>query len=145
MLTVKGIIKLDDTGLRVHLDEDFSRYYLWLIHRYYFNCIKLDRPKHGTHLSIVTKALHSNCLNSEYLSQYHNRIVELQYNPEDIRIGGNGFINFWFKIDFPLGDKIKADLKIVETGFLGYHVTIGNTKNSDDYKNYLLTKNIKRV
>ena len=134
MITIRGKIRLDDTGLRVNLDEDFSRYYLWLIHRYYFNCIKLDRPKHGIHLSIVTKALHSNCFNSEYLSQYHNRIVELSYNPGDIQIGGRGFTNFWFPVDFPLGDVIKSHLNIIEIGFRGYHITIGNNKSSVNYK-----------
>lgn len=134
MITIRGKIRLDDTGLRVNLDEDFSRYYLWLIHRYYFNCIKLDRPKHGTHLSIVTKALHSNCLNSEYLSQYHNRIVELSYNPEDLRTGGRNFTNFWFPVEFDLGTKIKSDLGIIESNFLGFHVVVGNDKNHVGYK-----------
>ena len=134
MLTVKGIIKLDTTGLRVMFNEDFSRYYLWLIHRYYFNCIKLDRPKHGTHLSIVTKALHNNYFNSEYLSKYHNMQVELFYNPEDLKTGGRNFTNFWFPMEFELGTKIKEDLGIVESNFLGFHVVVGNDKNYVGYK-----------
>lgn len=134
MLTVKGIIKLDDTGLRVILNEDFSRYYLWLIHKAYYNTIKLDRPRHGSHLSIITRALHNSCFNVEYLKQYHNQWVTLEYDPEDIRIGGRNFTNFWFPIKFPLGDLIKSQLNIVEIGFLGYHITVANNKSSVNYK-----------
>ena len=135
-MTIKGIIKLDSTGLRVNLPEDFSRYYLWLITKAYYNTIRFDRSRHGTHLSIITQAIHAANFNKDYLKQYHNQIVELEYNPEDLIQGGSskGFINFWFKIDFPLGDKIKKDLNVIENNFRGYHITIGNNKNESGYK-----------
>ena len=134
MITIRGKIRLDDTGLRVNLDEDFSRYYIYLITKAYHNTIKLDRPRHGTHLSIVTQKLHKDRFNKDYLRQYHNQVVDLQYNPEDIRIGGRGFTNFWFPMDFPLGLKIKNDLGIVEDNFLGFHCTICNNKSAVGYK-----------
>ena len=114
MITIRGKIRLDDTGLRVNLDEDFSRYYIYLITKAYHNTIKLDRPRHGTHLSIVTQKLHKDRFNKDYLRQYHNQTVELQYNPEDIRI--------------------ENDLGIVEDNFLGFHCTICNNKSAVGYK-----------
>ena len=139
MIDIIGTIKLNSTGLRVEFDSDFNRYYIWLITNYYYNTIKLDAPKHSGHLSIITKKLHKDKFIPNYLQQYHGQLVELQYNPTDLRTGGNNFTNFWFPVEFKLGTVIKKALGIIENNFLGYHITICNNKN---YVNHDLVNNI---
>ena len=146
MVTINGIIKLNDTGLRVMLDNDLTKYYIWLITKHFFNLIKLDSPAHGAHISIVTTALHKDKFNIEYLKQYHNTNVEVEYNPEELLTGGRGFTNYWFRVEFPLGTAIKKNLGIIEDNFKGFHFVVANNKNQMNYQEYkksLLTKNIK--
>ena len=126
MIKLSRKIKLDDTGLRVNLERDFINYYIWMIRRYYWNCIKINAPKHGAHISIITKKLHKE-FNKNKLQKYHNKMVDFWYDPA-IRMGGSYFTNFWLFVDLPIGEKIKNELGIVEKGFLGYHITIGSDK-----------------
>ena len=128
-------IILDRTGLRIDLGYDFSRYYQWLIHKHFYDCKKTQLSKHGSHVSIITKKLHGPKFNREKLAKYHKMEVELSYDINMV-IGGNGFDNFWFRVDFPLGDEIKREAGIVEKNFLGFHVTVCNTKAfSEKYTN----------
>ena len=137
MVKLIGKIKLDDTGLRIMVSPDICRYYIWLISRYYYNTIRLDAPKHSAHISIITSKLHGERFNINQLLPYNGKVVEIEYNPVDLRTGGRGFTNFWFPIEFPLGLKIKQELGITETNFLGYHITLCNTKGYDDYRKFL--------
>ena len=131
-MKAKGIIKLDETGLRIILDKDFNKYYQWLIHRYYNYVVKTTVPAHGAHISIVTKNLHGDKFNLELLKKYDSLEVEFDYDPY-IQTGGRGFTNYWLKVEFPLGHEIKKECDIIEDNFLGFHITVANTKNEDNY------------
>jgi len=119
---------LDNTGLRIKLELDFIKYYKWLVEKNYYNCIKTTCPKHGSHISIVTKKLHGKNFDMNKLSKYHNLKVDFTYD-NNIKIGGRLFTNFWLYVDFPMGHLIKKELGIIEDNFLGFHITICNTKN----------------
>jgi len=123
---------LDETGLKIVLEKDFIKYYKWLVESHTYKTIQLICPKHGAHITIVSSKLHKE-FDRIKLSQYNNQLVSFIYNPEDIRVGGNDFTNYWLPVLFPLGDQIKIDLGIVESDFLGFHITIANNKNKARY------------
>ena len=131
-LSVVGTTKLTEDGLRVILDEDFNKYYRWHVRRATFNCVEIAPPKHGCHITITTKKLHGDKFNYEYLKQYDGVKLLIEYDTY-IYTGGRGFTNYWIKVDLPLGKQIKDELGIVENGFRGFHVVVGNTKTADNY------------
>ena len=127
LIKLRRKLILDNTGLRICLERDFIEYYRWLILQYYHNCIKIATPRHGAHIAIVTKALHKKEFCLDQLAKYHNMEVDFEYSL-DMKIGGSYFTNFWLPVNFPLGAEIKNDLEIQETNFLGFHITVANTK-----------------
>lgn len=127
MIKLTRKIKLDKTGLRINLELDFIKYYQWLVHKYHYDCIKTCLPKHGGHISIITKKLHKE-FDYENLKKYHNEVVHFSYDPY-IRIGGSYFTNYWLFVSFPRGDEIKREMGIREKGFLGFHATIASDKS----------------
>lgn len=86
---------------------------------------------HGAHVSIITKALHKNKFNVDKLRKYHKLDVEFEYSI-DMRIGGNKFTNFWLPVTFEMGNQIKKEMGIFESNFMGFHITVANTKNSGE-------------
>lgn len=125
-----GRLKLDATGLRVHIEHDFVNYYKKLIDMAVYNTQRLFTPRHGAHISVVIKSLHARQFDVSKLQKYHNRIVNFRYDT-DIRIGGKGrgFVNYWMPVDFPDGFIIKRYLGIVDRNFQGFHITIASNKH----------------
>lgn len=126
-IKLKGRLKLDSSGLRVHLDHDFVNYYKKLIDMYFYKTRPLFTPRHGAHISVVIKSIHPRNFDQRLLQKYHNRDVEFTYDPHII-LGGRDFTNYWVKVNFPLGEQIKREAGIYERNFHGFHITICSDK-----------------
>jgi hypothetical protein len=131
MLKSTGIIKVDQKNSRIVVDvsEDFIKLYAWFIRKQYW--ISLQRPMHNAHITIANEKFHSN-INWEKAKQYHNKIIEFEYDPYLIRGGRTkGFLMFYLKVISPEIEKIKEELKIVETeNYKGLHITVANGKSN---------------
>lgn len=119
-------------GLKIKLDFDILRYYLWHVYRCPYETLGQMIPMYGAHVS-VTLPLHGNEI-VEKSKKYAGQDVDLWYNGY-IKIGGrlkyNGkqHKNYWMPMECPRAEEIKNELGIVENNFLGFHCTISNNKN----------------
>lgn len=130
----------DKNHLFVKVDNDFIRYYKWLIDKRFYgitgkntfvNQELLQFPRVGAHIGIVNSSIHG--WNHKWKNILRlSRKIYFNYNPEDIRIGGfsKGFVNFWMPVYSKQIDQIKVDFNIKESkSFLGLHIVIANSKN----------------
>lgn len=124
-----GYLQIKDGNIRIIVKRDLIEYYKRLIDYHYNYTIKLNTPRHGAHITIINSKIHKNVDISKVLV-YNGGKIEFEYDCEDIRIGGRGFINFWFPVKCDFAQKIKEILSIKDNKtFLGLHLTIGNNKN----------------
>jgi hypothetical protein len=131
LLKAAGRFKVTHDFIRVILDADFCRYYRAFFHAYYYNTVKLQIPKHGAHINIVSGKLHPNADCKKY-SYLNGKVANFYY---DIRgnMGGfsKGFKNFWLDVYSKEFEEIAQDLGCLkdQKGFAYFHITIGNNKN----------------
>lgn len=131
MLKASGKFKVTKDSIRVVTDTDFCRYYLWFFTKAHYNTIKLQLPKHGGHINIVSNKIHAGTDCSKYL-YLNGKTVEFEYD-----IGGNmggftkGFKNFWLDVSAPEFYDIAKDLGVlkIKAGFAPFHITVANSKN----------------
>ena len=124
-----GIIKFTDC-LRVNINNDFCFYYKWLIEKHYYNTLKLQTPAHGCHITLYRPTIHGQ-INFDKVYNFIDKVVEFEYDPTNIRIGGQskGFMNFYVPVYSDEFSRIEKKLGIRnKTNFLGYHITLVNNK-----------------
>ena len=127
MYSSKGKIHLDaQNNLKLVCDEELVNYYLWFLRRQ-FPDLKLQRPKHNSHINIVFFKYAQN-VSIEKLKSYIGELVSFRYTNE-IKSGGCDFVNFWLPCYSERCDLILKELGIVYPKFLGFHLTIANNKN----------------
>ena len=86
----------------------------------------MDRPAHSPHISVILPRIHGKD-KTEQSKKYAGQIVEVVYNGDIVK-GGTWFTNFWMPVTCDAATKIKKELNITETNFLGYHLTLCNDK-----------------
>lgn len=116
-----------DKGLKIAVDNQLLRYYFMLIYKSPESTLGLGPPMRGDHISVTLPRIHGKDI-VEKSKKYAGQPVEFLYDGDIIK-GGSWFKNYWMKVECKRADEIKKELGIVEKNFLGYHLTIGNTKN----------------
>jgi hypothetical protein len=114
-------------GLKIAVEKDFLRYYFHLILKSPVETLGLGLPMHGSHISVTLPRIHGEKIVMQS-KKYAGQDVSFWYNGDIVK-GGSWFSNYWMKIDCPRADEIKKELGIVEKNFLGYHLTLCNTKH----------------
>lgn len=114
-----------DNGLKIRVDFDLLRYYMWHLYRN-VDSIGLNYPKHKAHISVILPRIHGKEA-VEKSKVYVGQPVDLCYSG-DIKFGGSWFKNAWLPVECDQAEQVKKELKIKETNFIGYHLTIGSTK-----------------
>lgn len=129
-----GHWKITKDSIRVIIDVDFCRFYLWLFTKAHYNILKLQLPKHDGHINIVSSKIHAGTDCSKYL-YLNGKDVEFEYDIKG-NMGGfsKGFKNFWLDVFAPEFYDIARDLKVLQKvkGFNAFHITIANSKNMED-------------
>lgn len=115
-----------DKGLKIKVEKDFLRYYFWHLYRSPHSTLGFSPPMHGSHISVTLPRIHGEEI-VEKSKIYAGQAVDFEYSG-DIRFGGSWFSNAWMKVECERADEIKKELGIVEDNFLGFHLSIGNTK-----------------
>lgn len=113
-------------GLKIKVEKDFLRYYFHLLYRSHIGTLGVTPPMYGSHVSVTLPRIHGD-KKVEESKKYAGQTVEFMYTGEIVK-GGSWFDNFWMPLECPRADEIKKELNIVETNFMGYHLTLGSTK-----------------
>lgn len=118
-----------DNGLKIYVEQELLDYYFWHIRKATYNCLKLQKPAYGGHISVILPNIHGE-EKSESSKKYIGERVSFSYDNEIIQGGSaKGFKNFFVKVECQRANQIKEELKIVEEGFLGLHFTICSNKS----------------
>ena len=112
----------------IQTPKDLIHYYHWFISRRYF--CKLNFPKHGSHITIASRDLHKN-VNWGKTFSFDKKRINFQYS---VKIRGalsrKGFYGFYLDVKCPMAEKIKKEIGAKDNlTFLGFHVSVANTKN----------------
>lgn len=113
------------------VEPDLLKYLYWLVQKGTYNCYPLQTPAFKPHVTIVSKYHHGVTQANIAGKLYHGKQITFEYDPTEIFKGGESrnFINFWMKMYSNKADRIKKNVKAKDKRFLGYHLTICNTKN----------------
>lgn len=128
-MRAKGTFQVEKDKLSIKICDDFGAYYRWLFNRAHWNVIKLQPPKHGTHINILSPKIHK--VNCEFYRHLEGQEVWFAFDVEGNYGGFNrGFLNFWMDVTCAEGEEIlEFEGFTRQEGYSLLHVTIGNTKN----------------
>lgn len=132
MIQAEGKVKIfRDGSVKILVARDILFLYKWFISRRFFGGILLNTPKHGAHITVVS-AVHHKSADLSKVRAWDGKKVKFFYDPY-IHIGGRttakGWRNFYLKVACEAAENIKKQAKAIDKGrFLGYHITIANTK-----------------
>lgn len=101
-------------------DDDIGAYYRLLTH-YYNRSIKLQRPKIGAHITIVS-GKHEDFIDKSCWNKYNNIIIK--YHPF---VETNGEY-FWLKVKCEKIHDLREELGLTRNLKHPLHLTIGNLK-----------------
>jgi len=122
-MKMTGKIEVNN-GLRVKVDLDFCRYYMWLATKYHYNTQKYQLPMHGAHISIYLPHIHGKIDLTPY-KKLHGSLVDFDYDLNNIVITKK---NVWIPVKSSAAYEIKKSMGITDKNFLGFHLTVCNTK-----------------
>jgi hypothetical protein len=126
-----GWIQIND-AVRIVSDLDICRYYQWFIKKQFWNTVKTQLPKHGTHITIVNPKIYKGG-DFKAIQQFKNKRVEFEYNPSEMYISR---VNFWIPVKCDVVKTIRDILNIKEYGCdKGPHMTVCNKKFNDPTQN----------
>jgi hypothetical protein len=121
-----GIVRVEENRMVINLENDLVLYYRWIIENHHYKTVRFQTPAYGAHITILNRKIHGSKYNYNHLKKYHKKEVEFNYDPVNINIGGSRYKVYWLNVDVPFADSVKRELNVIETGFLGYHITLGN-------------------
>jgi len=124
-----GTFQVTSDQIKIVCDDDFGRYYRWLFHRAHHYTIKLQPPKHRSHINVILPKIHK-VICDNYL-HLNGKRVRFQYDVEG-NYGGftKGFVNFWLDVCCRFGENILHENGFhKERNFSMLHLTVGNSKN----------------
>lgn len=124
MLRYESVFRFDN-ALRISVELDFIRYYLWHIKKFTYQTIPFFLPKYNGHVSVLLPNIHGDIT---FAQKYNGQKVSFEYNPEDIYCGGSYFIGFYLRVKCEAAQRIKEENGIIENNFHGYHLTICSDK-----------------
>ena len=126
-MKINGKIEVKN-GLRIKVNLDFCRYYMWLVTKYHYNTQKYQLPMHGAHVTILNPKIHGKKKQIDFnkLKPFDGKTVEFEVYPKDAYVSK---VNVWLPVKCDFADKLKKALGIVEDrNWWGSHITICNKK-----------------
>ena len=105
------------------VDDELGRYYRELISRHNHNCVTLQKPKNGTHITIIA-GKYEFAPRRQFWKKYQGDMVPFDYDP-DIKDDG---IHFWMTVQCKMFETIREELGLAATIKYPWHVSIGNLK-----------------
>ena len=125
MIKLQGHIEVTDSGVRIVTGWDLCRYYQWFINKEFWNTIKTQLPKFGSHVTIISKAIFKNA-DFTPVKHLHGKRVEFIIFPERLY---QSRVNFWIPVEAPIEREIKDLCGIKDDkNFFGLHCTVANRK-----------------
>lgn len=125
MFTIKTKFYFDK-GLKIAVDQEVLRYYMWQIARGPHDTLGQQTPMRKAHISVILPRIHGGEI-TELSRQFDGHEVEVTCDG-DIHQGGSWFTNYWVMFQCSHATHIKKLLGVREKNFLGYHLTICNNK-----------------
>ena len=129
-----GKMMVSESKKRIALDTspEILDYYHWFLERKFW--IKLQKPLHGSHITIYSSAFHSN-INWKKASYYDKEALYFDYDVNVVQGGYiKGFIMFYLKVYSKELDDFKRDVGIVEnSAYRGAHLTLGQAGKSGSH------------
>jgi len=130
LLRAKGVWKVTRDSIRIVTNMDFCRLYLWLFMRGTYNLHKMQLPKHGGHINIISPRIHKkDCSDYLYLN---GREVWFYYSVSG-NMGGfsRGFRNWWLDVNCQEAEEVLREFGFKkQDGFSLLHHSIANNKSS---------------
>lgn len=115
-----------DKGLKIAVDQEVLRYYMWQIARGPKCTLGQQLPMRKAHISVILPRIHGKDI-TRRSQQFADQEVEITCTG-DIHQGGSWFTNYWVMFNCVQAEQVKALLGVHETNFLGYHLTVCNNK-----------------
>ncbi len=103
-----GLISTSPGRMSVNISEDFVKYYRQLIYWEFPNLAGgLSFSRHRPHITLANPKLH--VIDQKSADKYNGKLVEFEYDPTRIYIGGfsKNFVGFYIKIFSSELDKIR--------------------------------------
>lgn len=125
MIKLRGHIEVKD-GVRIVTNWDLCRYYQWLINKHFYNTVKTQLPKHGSHITVCNPKIHkvSDFSKVKYL---HGKPVDFLIFPDKLY---QSRVNFWIPAKCDEVERlIKDTLNIKDdANYWGLHITVCTKK-----------------
>ena len=121
----------DTQWLLLNSDESIIDYYTYWIKKHYW-LDKFQRPKHGSHISVIRGEIIEDGLFYNHWKKYHGKKIEFQYSNE---IHNNGE-HFWLPVYSKELENIRLELGLTNVPVFNFHLTIGRLRDEDMVLNY---------
>ena len=105
------------------VDDEIGRYYRFLIKTYFNNIISPQKPKNGTHITIVA-GKYEFAPKREYWNKYDGLIIDFLYDPYIMSNGDH----FWMTVECEKFEIIREELGLAATIKYPWHLSVGNIK-----------------
>jgi hypothetical protein len=124
----------DTQWLLLNADLSIVDYYLhWIKKNYWLD--KVQKPKHGSHISVIRGEIIEDSLFYQHWKKYHSNKIEFEYS-NDITNNGE---HFWLPVYSKELEKIRTELGLPKTPEYNFHLTIGRLV-AEDVNNKLYAK-----
>lgn len=132
MPSVIGKISVAKTRISCDLNNDFCRYYKYLIEKSFPNLVGgLFIPRHGCHITVARSELH--VIDLGIAKWFDGEVIPLEYDPSSVYIGGykKGFIGFYLPIFSNRLEKIRKTVSRIKRGQRegSFHISLCSTKH----------------
>lgn len=126
-MRVEGRLHYHNTWIILKVDNDFAKYYKWLIQRH--TLLKIQLPKEGAHVTVLAGKYEKPKVDGLW-KKHENAVVLFEYDPY-LHFDG---LYFWVTGHSAFLSKIRITMGLNPTPFHPFHITIGNLKNEQDKK-----------
>ena len=111
--------------LRAVLPWDFSRYYKKLFSYFCYNTVRMAAPRYAPHISIFIPEFHQT---KENLEKYIEKMVKIEYSPEEVYLGGKAFLGYYWPIYSEDIKKIRNEIGVENNYINRLHLCLFNNK-----------------
>lgn len=116
----------DTQWLLLNCDNSILEYYQhWFKKHYWLD--KIQKPKHGSHISVIRGEIIDDVLYHKFWKMYHGQKIELTYSNE---IKSNGDY-FWLPVQSNMLENIRLELGLSKLPEFNFHLTLGRLREID--------------
>jgi len=118
-------IEFTNGVLRAVLHEDFSRYYIKLFKYSTYKTIRMAVPRYAPHVSIFLPKFHKT---TKDLNFYVDKVVKIEYSPEEMYAGGRRFMGYYLPIYSKDIENIREEIGVENNYENRLHLCVFNNK-----------------